>query len=294
MRAGARMHFEYIRREYLKRKLFYVTIRMIRRLRDPYYQGAAAEMGFYFIFSIIPLLTLLLQMLTFFDLTERLYESMFMRFEGNEMATYVLSAVQDALSNGSFSIAFILVALWGASKIIFSMIRMANYTYRVGDVKRNSYVRSRARSVVTVAMLILMIVATLVVFVYGNSLVRLANAVLQEFLNITFNADWLFSALRWPIALAIYGMFLAVTYKLLPGKRISMKHTVPGSVFAAVGIVVITAGYSIYLKYFSNFNVVYGSLGAVIALLLWFYLVSYILMLGMVINAVWFEEDLWE
>ncbi len=278
----------------MKRKLFYVTIRTIRRLRDPYYQGAAAEMGFYFIFSIIPLLTLLLQMLTFFDLTERLYESMFMRFEGNEMATYVLSAVQDALGNGSFSIAFILVALWGASKIIFSMIRMANYTYRVSDVKRNSYVRSRARSVVTVAMLILMIVATLVVFVYGNSLVRLANAVLQEFLNITFNADWLFSALRWPIALAIYGMFLAATYKLLPGKRISMKHTVPGSVFAAVGIVVITAGYSIYLKYFSNFNVVYGSLGAVIALLLWFYLVSYILMLGMVINAAWFEEDLWE
>lgn len=278
----------------MKRKLFYVTIRTIRRLRDPYYQGAAAEMGFYFIFSIIPLLTLMLQMLTFFDLTERLYESMFLRFEGNEMATYVLSAVQDALSNGSFSVAFILVALWGASKIIFSMIRMANYTYRVGDVKRNSYVRSRVRSVVTVAMLILMIVATLVVFVYGNSLVRLANAVLQEFLNITFNADWLFSALRWPIALAIYGMFLAVTYKLLPGKRIEIKHTVPGSVFAAVGIVVITAGYSIYLKYFSNFNVVYGSLGAVIALLLWFYLVSYILMLGMVINAAWFEEDQWE
>ena len=93
--------------------------------------------------------------------------------------------------------------------------------------------------------------------------------------------------------LAVYGMFLSVTYKLLPGKRISIKHTLPGSIFSAVGIVVITAVYSVYLKYFSNFNVVYGSLGAVIALLLWFYLVSYILMLGMVINAAWFEEDQW-
>lgn len=270
-----------------------MTIRTIRRLREPYYQGTAAEMGFYFIFSIIPLLTLMLQMLNFFDLTGRLYDSMFIRFEGNEMATYVLSAVQSALGSASFSVAFIIVALWGASKIIFSMIRMANYTYRVGDVKRNSYVRSRIRSIVTVAMLILMIVATLVVIVYGNSLVRLANAVLQEFLNITFNADWLFSMLRWPVVLAVYCLFLVVTYKLLPGKRIPFRHTVPGSVFAAVGIVVITAGYSVYLKYFSNFNVVYGSLGAVIALLLWFYFVSYILMLGMVINAAWFEEDQW-
>lgn len=277
----------------MKRKLFYVTIKTIRRLREPYYQGTAAEMGFYFIFSIIPLLTIMLQLLNFFDLTKRLYDSMFIRFESNEAAIYVLSAVQSALGSTSFSIAFVLVALWGASKIIFSMIRMANYTYRVDDVKRNSYVRSRIRSVVTVAMLILMIVITLVVLVYGNSLVLLANALLQEFLNVTFNASWLFSALRWPIVLAVYGMFLSVTYKLLPGKRISIKHTLPGSIFSAVGIVVITAVYSVYLKYFSNFNVVYGSLGAVIALLLWFYLVSYILMLGMVINAAWFEEDQW-
>lgn len=233
----------------------------------------------------------MLQLLNFFDLTKRLYDSMFIRFESNEAAIYVLSAVQSALGSTSFSIAFVLVALWGASKIIFSMIRMANYTYRVDDVKRNSYVRSRIRSVVTVAMLILMIVITLVVLVYGNSLVLLANALLQEFLNVTFNATWLFSALRWPIVLTVYGMFLSVTYKLLPGKRISIKHTLPGSIFSAVGIVVITAVYSVYLKYFSNFNVVYGSLGAVIALLLWFYLVSYILMLGMVINAAWFEED---
>ena len=250
-------------------------------------------MGFYFIFSIIPLLTLMLQILSFFDLAGRLYDSMFIRFQDDGMATYVLSAVQSALSSASFSVAFIIVTLWGASKIIFSMIRMANYTYHVDEIKRNSYVRSRLRSIITVAMLILMIVATLVVFVYGNSLVRLANAVLQEFLNITFNADWLFSVLWWPIVLAVYWMFLAVTYKLLPGRKISVKHTVPGSLFAAIGIVIITAGYSVYLKYFSNFNVVYGSLGAVIALLLWFYLVSYILILGMVINAAWFEEEQW-
>lgn len=277
----------------MKRKLFYVTIKTIRRLRDPYYQGAAAEMGFYFIFSIIPLLTLMLQTLSLFDFSDRLYDSVFERFEGRDMVIDVLSAVKDALGSGGFSLAFIIVTLWAASKIVFSMIRMANYTYRLDSRKKNGYVRSRFRAVLTVMMLIFMVAATLVVYVYGNVLVKLANAVLHEFLNIQFSADWLFSALRWPVALAVYAAFLAVMYKLLPGKRISIKHTVPGSLFAAVGIVVITGGYSIYLKYFSNFNVVYGSLGAVIALLLWFYLISYILILGMVINAVWFEKDDW-
>jgi membrane protein len=98
------------------------------------------------------------------------------------------------------------------------------------------------------------------------------------------------AALKWPIGLVVYWFFLAVVYKLLPGKRISIKHTIPGSLFAAAGIIIITAGYSIYLKHFSSFNVVYGSMGAVIALLFWFYLVGYILVLGMVINSVWFDE----
>ena len=85
------MSLIYTGREYVKRKLFYVTIRTIRRLRDPYYQGAAAEMGFYFIFSIIPLLTLMLQILSFFDLAGRLYDSMFIRFQDDGMATYSYS-----------------------------------------------------------------------------------------------------------------------------------------------------------------------------------------------------------
>lgn len=275
----------------MKRKIFYTTIKTIKRLRDPYYQGAAAEMGFYFIFSIIPLLTLMLQMLSFFDMADRLYDSMFLRFQGNGMATYILSAVQSALGSGGFSLAAIVVTLWAASKIVFSMIRMANYTYRIDNGRKNGYVRNRLRAILTVLMLIVIIVATLVIYVYGNALVNLANAVLHEFLNIQFRADWLFSALRWPLALAVYAAFLAVMYKLLPGRRVVIKHTVPGSLFAAVGIVVVTGGYAVYLKYFSNFNVVYGSLGAVIALLLWFYLISYILILGMIINVVWFEND---
>lgn len=275
----------------MKRKLLYVTIKTIRRLNDPYYQGAAAAMGFYFIFSIIPLLTLMLQILSVFDFTERLFDSMFQHFADNQMALYILSSVQSALSSASFSVAFILVALWAASKIVFSMMRMANYTYRIETKKRNSYVRNRARSVATVALLIIIIVATLLVVVYGNSLLRLANTLLEEFLDIHISAHWLFSFLRWPAVLAIYWLFLAFTYKLVPAKHIYIKHTVPGSLFAAVGIVVITAGYSIYLKYFSSFNIVYGSLGALIALLLWFYLVSHILIIGMIINASWFEED---
>lgn len=278
----------------MKRKIFYVVIGTVRRLRDPYYQGIAAEMGFYFIFSVIPLLTLMVQLLSLFDMPDRIFESLLLHFAGSEPAFSLLYAVQEALGSSSLSIAFIMVTLWAASKIIYSMIRMANYTYRLDSGRKNGYVRSRARAVVTVMLLILMITATLVIYVYGNLLLSLFNMLLSGLTGIFITADRLLSVLRWPAALAVYWMFLAVMYKLLPGKRIPVKHTVPGSLFAAAGIMLVTGGYSVYLRYFSNLNVVYGSLGAVTALLLWFYLISYILVIGMVVNVSWFEDDEWQ
>ncbi|MGN1349584.1 MAG: YihY/virulence factor BrkB family protein [Anaerovoracaceae bacterium] len=275
----------------MKQKLLHTGIRVLRILRDPYYQGNAAEMGFYFIFSIIPIMTLLLQGLSLFPLTEQLFASVMERFADEELAVSLLTTVREALS-GAGGLPFLVVALWGASKIIFSMIRMANYTYKLEDRQRTGFLLSRARAVLTAAILILMIMGTLIVFVYGGALLKLFNSILSEFLGLTIYADWLFSVLRWPVALAIYWMILAALYKLLPGKKIPVRHTIPGSLFAAAGFIVITAGYSVYLKNFASFNVVYGSLGAVIALLLWFYFIGYIFMLGMVINAAWFENDL--
>lgn len=275
----------------MRQKLKETGKRVIALLQgDSYYQGCAAELGFYFIFSIIPIITLLLRGLNLFPLTGQLFDSVVERFAEQELAVSLITTVREALA-GAGGLPFMVVALWAASKIIFSMIRMSNHTYRLEDEKGSGFFLSRARAVLTAAILILMIMGTLIVFVYGSALLLLVNSLLGEYLGFTVNADWLFSILRWPAALGVYWMILAALYKLLPKKKLPLTHTLPGSLFAAAGFIVITAGYSVYLRNFARFNVVYGSLGAVIALLLWFYLIGYIFMLGMVINAAWFEED---
>ena len=82
-----------------------------------------------------------------------------------------------------------------------------------------------------------------------------------------------------------------MNYSILPSRKIPLRHTLPGSLFASVGIIISSLGYQIYFSYFSNLNLIYGSLAALIALLLWFYWLSYILLVGLVLNAVWFDED---
>ncbi len=275
----------------MKRKIFYTAIKTVRKLRDPYFQGAAAELGFYFIFSIIPIITILFQILGMFDSVNELFYEITEQFSENYMIVAILNSASSAVS-GRFSLAFLVVALWSASKIEFSMIRMANYSYKLDGSNVSGYFKSRLRAIVTIVGLILMIVSGLMVLVYGNMLIELADSLLGGILGREIRMHSLFSILRWPVALAIYWFFLAINYALLPNRPISIKKTIPGSLFAAAGILIASLGYHIYLQYFSNLNMVYGSLAAIIALLLWFYWVGYILLVGMVLNVAWFEDDM--
>ena len=273
------------------RKLFYKSMSLIKRLQDPYYQGAAAEMGFYFIFSIVPIITILTQILGYAGVTGIFSELLDTAFANNSFISSFLRSFENTLSGG-INFVFIIGALWASSKIEFSLIRISNYTYKIDNGNQiTGYFKVRFRAVLTVALLILLIFVSLLVLVYGNSITALLSETLSEYLNIDFHIDKVYMLLRWPIIFVIYFLFIAVNYSILPSRKIPLRHTLPGSLFASVGIIISSLGYQIYFSYFSNINLIYGSLAALIALLLWFYWLSYILLVGLVLNAVWFDED---
>ena len=109
-----------------------VIMRALKKFNDPYYQGSPAEIGFYFIFSVIPMLTIMLQLLSYFDITNQIMDKVMLSFADNSAVISVISAVHSALSS-RFSFMFAILALWSASKIEFSLIRISNYTYGIAD-----------------------------------------------------------------------------------------------------------------------------------------------------------------
>lgn len=263
---------------------------VFRRFRDPYYQGAAAELAFFLLLSIIPIVTILFHFLSISDVTVKLVETISREFSKNELISTILHSIGDM--NGGVSIAFLIPAIWAASKFEFSMIRMANYTYGFGERNAAVFIKNRLRAIVTIIGLIITLVLGLIILVYGDSLLKLANIVLSEFLGFQLHIDLLSRMLKWPLALVIYCIFIAVNYSVLPKERIPVKKTIPGSIFVSVGIIVVSILYYSYFNNFSKFNMIYGSFAAVVALLLWFYFLGYVLVLGMLINAVWFDETL--
>ena len=270
------------------RKVFIVFIRTVGRLQDPYYQGKAAELGFYFLFTVVPVVTLMLQIVNQLPAARSFYDRVLETFGNNAIINNILTTLQGT-HTGGISLLFLFVTLLSASKLEFSMIRMSNYTYHCeGENGFIGYFKARFRAIITLIMLIILIMTSLLVLVYGNMLIDMANDLLGSHWNAPF---WIFdSMLRWPLMLFVYWLFLAVNYMVTPNETLRLREVLPGSFFAAGGILVATIFYYLYFKLFSHLNVVYGSLTAVVALLLWFYWLGFILVIGMVVNASWFEH----
>lgn len=269
-------------RERMKR----MVILGFRKLSDPYYQGAAAEIAFYFLLSIVPTLILLSQLLGLFSVSldgirDWLNTDM-IQVEGADMILSLL----DYSPSGVNSVFLAVTAVWAASRAQFAMLRITNYTLTDGISTGKGYVRDRIRSLKTVVITVFTIGFSLVILVYGELILKLVFGIVAG--SEIAEKTWVM--IRWPIAAALYFLMISYNYYVLPTHRVPYRAVVPGSVFASIGLMVVTWAYSIYTSVSSGYDILYGSFSNFVALMFWFYLLSWVLFLGVILNKVWWES----
>lgn len=263
-----------------------ILILMYQKLRDPYYQGAAAEMAFYLMLSIVPLFILLSQMLGIFSVSlgsirDWLDMEEMVNMEGADMIMSLL----DYSPSGVNSIFLGITAAWAASRAQFSMMRITNYTLTDGHSTGQGYFRDRLRSLKTVIITVFTIAFALVILVYGEVILKLAFGIVAG--NEIAETTWV--VIRWPAAAALYFLMVSYNYYVLPTHRIPFGAVVPGSIFASIGMMVVTVVYSIYSNVSSNYDILYGSFSNFVVLMFWFYLLSWVQFLGVILNKTWWE-----
>ena len=252
----------------------------IRQIKDPYYQGFAAQLSFYFILSIVPIVILISQILGYF-LETSINEAM------GWLLTYIkgdlAKTIKDMLSYrsaGAVNAAYVVIALWSASRAQFSMLRLTNFTYTKGRSMGKGSWRDRLRAMFTMGVTILIIIISLVVLLYGGKLLELVT-----------NMGEIWLVLRWPIAFALYFFMIGFNYYMIPSRRVKIKEIIPGSIFASVGLLLVTLIYSVYIDRVANYDLLYSSLANVVALLFWFYFLAWVVGLGVIVNKVWMDTD---
>ena len=247
----------------------------IKQFRDPYYQGFAAQMSFFYMLSIVPLALIMSQVLfSIFQTDVEEAVGFIMQALGGELSNNLMTLLSYR-SAGAVNVVYVAIALWAASRGQFCLARICNFMLSEGRTTGHGYWRERIRSLVTSLLMIVSVVLVVVVMIYGGRIVE-----------VFFTAEQVWLYARWPIAFGLFFLVLSITYRILPSEPIRYKDVIPGSFFAAIGIVLVTLGYARYIRTVAKYDIIYGALANIVALMFWFYFLAWVICLGMLLNKV--------
>lgn len=253
----------------------------IQQFSDPYYQGFAAQIAFFMMLSLTPTLIVLSQLLGFLDISLDTLYDIASKYVIPETAL-LLGNLLTIKSATTVNIVLVITALWAASRAQFAIKRFANYTYSSGKTT-GGFWKERLRSIETMVITVFTLAFVVVISVYGKGIFEVIAGRLLDDTIITM----VWRILRWPAAFTLYFFMVTYIYFMISYDQMNIKDILPGSVFGSVSMLGITIVYSLYTNYAVNYDVIYGSLSNIVALMFWFYFLSWALCLGILINKVW-------
>lgn len=170
----------------------------------------------------------------------------------------------------------ILLSLWSANKGTKSLFTGVDIAYGTSD-SRGFFRQNALTLLFTLAAVVLVIISMAVIVVFPA---------IVGYLNLPSGLETLIGYGRWLILAAIVVSFLAAIYKYAPAKKASnFRWVLPGALLATLLWLIASWGFSFYVKNFGSYGEVYGSISAVVVLLLWLFLTSFIILIGAELNS---------
>jgi membrane protein len=249
---------------------------------DNIYNGAAA-LGFYLTLSIFPaliLLTTIIPYLPIRGLNEALMGLLMEAIPAQSvgMVAGVVNEVTSQRRGGLLSLG-LLGTLWAASSGMYAIMQQLDITY---DVKEGrSFVRTRATAVALSLLFGLLVIGAFSLIVLGDVIQVRIGA------RLGFSSPLLasFAVFRWLVIVLALMLGFATIYYYGPDVEQDFRFITPGSVLGVLLLIAASLGFALYINNFSDYSATYGSIGAVIVLMLWLYIIGFVILLGSEINS---------
>lgn len=248
--------------------------------------GRAAELSYYFLLALFPLLIFLTSVIglvlgsgtgtrhTLFDYLARV-----MPPSAFQLLDTTMTEISQASSGGKISFG-LLAALWAASNGMAAITDSLNAAYDIEEGRPWWKQRLVAISL-TIALSVFIISALLLVVAGGHIGEGVANA---YGFGPAFATAW--KIIQWPVAFAFLILAFALIYYFAPDVRDQQWHWLtPGAATGVVLWLLVSFAFRIYLSFFDSYSATYGSLGAVIILMLWLYFTGLAVLIGGEINS---------
>jgi membrane protein len=248
--------------------------------------GRSAELAYYFLLALFPLLLFLTSIIGIImgsgtGLRHSLFQYLYDVLPGSaaELVDSTMFEVSAASGSGKISLG-ILAALWAASNGMGAICDSLNAAYHVEESR--PWWKQRITAVGLTLSLGVLIITALVLTLYGG---RIADWLAASYgFGDAFTIAW--TVIEWPLVLIfLLGGFSLIYYWAPSLKDQDWKWVTPGSIVAVAIWLAVSFGFRLYLHFFDSYSKTYGSMGAVIVLMLWFYLTGAAILIGGEINS---------
>lgn len=249
--------------------------------------SSAAQVAFYFTFALFPLLLFLVSLFGFIlsaadDLRGELflYLRQIMPLSAYVLVQNTITEVTANSSGGKLTLG-ILAALWAASAGIDSIRIELNSVYNLTETR--PWWRTKLLALLMTFSLAILITIALGIIFYGGKFISL----ILSSLSFSVSSPFFLGILQCITILFVLSIIFALIYNFLPyHKRLRWVWITPGAVVGIVLWLLLSYGFRLYLGFFNSYDRTYGSLGAVIILMLWLYLTALVILVGGTINAI--------
>jgi membrane protein len=272
------------------------TLRQVfQRAGEQRLAGLSAEMAYNAMLALFPAILAVLTAIGLFESLQCTLNQLARqlgKFAPLEVQTLIrgfISEISVSKNHSLFSISFF-GAIWAFSGAISAAMAALDQIYRIPLERARPFWKAKLVSLaISVGTILLLIAACALVFVSDLIVLLVAEESCQLDPNMscklvqTFRSVWrLFS---WPIALGIVSAAFGFIYRYGPSRRPKGTPIMPGAILAAVSWAVISGLFRLYVSNFGNYNRSYGAVGAVIVLMLWLYLSSWVMLIGAQLNV---------
>ena len=262
-------------------------LKIFKYLMRPEMRILPGQLAFFLVMTIIPLLAIIVTVAAALSISVET-----IRVAISESIPEGLANILNGIISGdgiNFNIiVFYFSAILLASNGTYSMINTSNEIYKV---KPRNILSRRTKAVVMIFIIMALLVFLFAVPVFGGTISEIIIQITGSS-TIPLLIRKILMILKYPLTLVFLFINIKLMYIIAPDEEIPSNTTNKGAAFTSVGWVLSTEVFSFYLEKFAKYDIFYGSISNILVLFLWIYLLSYIFVLGMVINASSYKEEL--
>ena len=242
----------------------------------------SANLSYYFILSLFPMLIVALALTPYFKIDQQFLLEKIQSYAPGDLGDYLFDMISEVLNNKNNTIITvgIVFTLWSASSGIYGIIIAFNNAFRVRDGR--IWIVTKLISVILTALFLVGMFVALVLIVFGKQL----TYILFHKFNLDEGYYNLWSVLNSSLPVLFIFLIFVFLYTMGPNLKLKAISIIPGTIFATISWIIVSKLFGYYIDHFSSYIKTYGTIGAFMAFILWLYITGYILIIGAEINAI--------